>query len=198
MNSKKYYLLICTSLYAISFFFYFWFINNIEEKIPFFSVMIMLVLYLLYIIILIKSLINIIKDKRYIDIITIILLFLCTFLQFNFPFEESKINVEWNKYEKARYEVIELAKKDKLRFIGDTKTAVLPNNLKKVSQTGEIVVYLNEDKKQVIGFFINRGMLSGSKMLIYSNCGKKLINEKEKNAVNIKKIKEKWYYVETE
>ena len=116
---------------------------------------------------------------------------------FNFPYVTSKIKVEWNKYEKARYEVVELAKNDKLGFIGDTKIAILPNNYKKISQTGEILIYENSSENQMIGFFINRGMLSGSKILIYSTGGSELIEDNEKYIKNIKKIKKYWYYVET-
>lgn len=198
MFNKKYSLLIISILISIFSFLVNWYTYDMN---------ILLFLILFFIIFIsfnttfLKSIVYLYSeknDKKLIAFISIVILSITVVFNFNFPYETAKINAEWNKYENARYEVVELAKNDKLGFIGDTKSAVLPDKLKKVSQTGEVIVYQNDSESLVVGFFINRGMLSGSKLLTYSTGGKKLIKENEvHNIESIKKIKDNWYYVVT-
>ena len=70
---------------------------------------------------------------------------------------------------------------------------------KSVSSDGEIYVYQNDDN-QVISFWIFRGVLSGSTELIYTSTDEKLIYEnKSRNLITkIIKLKEHWYYIETD
>ena len=202
MLDKKYSLLISSILYFIFVFLLFWFINDLGNFVYIFffiPIVIPIIFFIfIYITLIIKSIENIIKKKNYIDVLSILILLFCTYLQFNFPFEEEKLKLEWNIYNDKRYKVIELVKKDKLGCIGNTISAPLPDNLKKVSQTGEILIYKSNKKKQVIGFFINRGMLSGSTLLIYSSNGKKDILDNVSDIITIKKIKNNWYFVKTD
>ena len=197
MFKKKYSLLISSILIFICSFIFNWYIYDVGLLL---SLLIFFIVSIVFIIIFVKSIVNLYskeEGKKIVAFISIIILSIMVIFNFNFPYVTSKIKVEWNKYEKARYEVVELAKNDKLGFIGDTKIAILPNNYKKISQTGEILIYENSSENQMIGFFINRGMLSGSKILIYSTGGSELIEDNEKYIKNIKKIKKYWYYVET-
>lgn len=195
---KKYSLLISSILILICSFLSDWYVYDMN-MLPF--LVIFIIVSISFIVTFLKSIVDLCSkkdDKMFIGFTSIVILFITIIFHFNFTYETSKINVEWNKYEKVRYEVVELAKKDKLGFIGDTKSAVLPDKLKKVSQTGEVLVYQNDTEKLIVGFFINRGMLGGSKLLIYSTGGKKLIKENElHNVESIEKIKENWYYVVT-
>lgn len=70
---------------------------------------------------------------------------------------------------------------------------------KSVSSDVEIYVYQNDDN-QVISFWIFRGVLSGSTELIYTSTDEKLIYEnKSRNLITkIIKLKEHWYYIETD
>ena len=198
MKNKKYFLLICSLLYLIISFIYSWFKYDLENIISIFCIIPMLILLIIYFIILINCLKNIFNDKKYFDIITIIILILCVFIQFYFPFEESKLKLEWDTYKDKRYEIIKLVKEDKLKKIEDTQAYTLPDNLKKISQTGEVLVYKNDKYVQVIGFFIIRGMIfSGSKLLVYSSNNKNDILDNISNINEINKIKDNWYYIET-
>ena len=198
MLNKKYSLLISSILFSICSFLFYWYTNNMNLLL---WIVLFFIIFILFIIITIKSITDLHSkkgDKILTAFISIVILSITIIFHFNFPYEMAKINVEWNKYKKARYEVVELAKNDKLGFIGDTKSAVLPDKLKKVSQTGEVLVYQNDGENLVVGFWVNRGMLGGSKLLIYSTGGKKLIKENEThNIENIKKINDNWYYVVT-
>lgn len=76
----------------------------------------------------------------------------------------------------------------------------LPNKYKKLSTSGQIFIYQNNEEGQVIGFWVFRGMLSGSIKVIYSTGGEDLIknNEKGHPIIKIEKLKDNWYYVETD
>jgi len=52
----------------------------------------------------------------------------------------------------------------------------------------------------MIGFLIFRGMLSGSTQLIYTSLDYNLIEENidKDSIIEVKKLKENWYYVITE
>lgn len=193
MFKKKYSLLISSILFLIGSFIFNWYTYDISIIL---FILLFVIFHGLFIIIIINCIKKISVNKT-ISFISIFIMLLTIILHFNFPFEEIKLNVEWNKYDELRYEVINLVKEDKLEFDLDTKIAILPNNYKKISQTGEILIYENSSENQMIGFFINRGMLSGSKILIYSTGGSELIEDNEKYIKNIKKIRDNWYYVET-
>ncbi|MBR5093833.1 MAG: hypothetical protein IK095_01935 [Oscillospiraceae bacterium] len=76
----------------------------------------------------------------------------------------------------------------------------LPMGYRRLSSDGQVFLYENDENGQVVCFWVFRGMLSGSFELIYSSGGEELIraNEKKIYVVRIEKLKENWYYVETD
>ncbi|MBQ7031423.1 MAG: hypothetical protein IJN13_03515 [Bacilli bacterium] len=83
--------------------------------------------------------------------------------------------------------------------VDDLGNVKLPNKYKKVSTSGEVAVYQNDEDGKVVAFWIFRGMQSGSVQLIYSTGGEELImdNETGHPIVSIDKLKDNWYYVVT-
>ena len=71
---------------------------------------------------------------------------------------------------------------------------------KYLSVDGEVYVYQNDEDGTQIGFWIHRGVLTGSEELMYSSNGEKLIKENETDhpIKRIKKLNKYWYYVITE
>lgn len=76
----------------------------------------------------------------------------------------------------------------------------LPYKYKKVSISGEVFVFQNDEEGQVIGFWALRGVQSGSVQLIYSTGGEKLIRDNETGhpIISIDKLKDNWYYLITD
>ena len=110
-------------------------------------------------------------------------------------FKENKVEVN---YEHERLHIIEMVKNNELKV--ENNSVLLPKEYKYLSKSGEIIVYVSKDDEQLIGFWLYRGMLSGSDILVYSTFGEELIKKYETNhpITNIEKLKENWYYVETE
>ncbi len=100
-------------------------------------------------------------------------------------------------HEKEMLEIIEKVKNDEFSH-DELGNVDLPDNYKSLSNTGQVFVTKNDEEGQVIIFWIFRGMLSGSVELIYSTGGEKLIKDNETGIVSIEKLKENWYYVQTD
>ncbi len=70
---------------------------------------------------------------------------------------------------------------------------------KMISNTGEVYVYKNDKDGQIIGFWILRGIApSGSISLLYSSVDQKEIKTIVAYIRKLKKLKDKWYYVEND
>lgn len=125
---------------------------------------------------------------------------LISIIFFFFPYREVKTRYELDKYEPERLQIIKMIEKGQLKPKDEIGNISLPNKYKKYSISDEVFLYQNNEKGQVVGFWVFRGMLSGSTELIYSSGGKKLIKTNETNhrITKIKKLKDKWYYVETD
>ena len=138
-------------------------------------------------------------NKSKLSLIAIIIVIISLILRFIFPFRNVKTILELYIYENERLEIIEKVKNKEIET-DENGNADLPKNLKKLSSDGEITVYQNDENGQVICFWIFRGLLSGSHQLMYSSGGEKLIKENETGhpIINIKKLKENWYYVDTD
>jgi len=134
--------------------------------------------------------------KKYLKIISLILI-LVSFFFLHYDFKLIKTKIELSLYEKERSIIIEKVKNNEFSYYYD-KNIKLPI-YKSVSSDGEIYVYQNDDN-QVISFWIFRGVLSGSTELIYTSTDEKLIYEnKSRNLITkIIKLKEHWYYIETD
>lgn len=139
------------------------------------------------------------NNKTKLTLIAIIIIIISLILRFIFPFRNVKTIFELYVYEDERLEIIEKVKNNEIE-IDEDGNADLPKKLKKLSSDREITVYQNDEDGQVICFWIFRGMLSGSHQLMYSSGGEKLIKENETGhpIINIKKLKENWYYVDTD
>lgn len=128
----------------------------------------------------------------------IIILFITAILVIFFPFRKIKTNIELVLYEKQRNEIIKNVKNNNYSYYyeGNIK---LPE-YEYTSSNGEIYVYQNDKNGTVISFWILRGIQSGSIELIYSDGEEKLIKENETGhqIKNINKLKDNWYYVETD
>lgn len=158
-----------------------------------------LLLFISYIKCLFDCLVKIHNEKNIINITTICILFINAVMILFFPFKEFKTYLELNLYEEDRNNVIELVKNNTL-VVDDYGNAKLSKKQKKLSISGEIKIYKNDDEGQVIGFWIFRGMLSCSRQLIYTSLDYELIEENlDKHAIiDVKKLKENWYYIITE
>lgn len=76
----------------------------------------------------------------------------------------------------------------------------LRRGFKSVSSSGEVYIVENNEAGQEIIFWIFRGMLSGSVELVYSTGGEEMIyaNESGHPIISVDKLKDDWYYVETD
>lgn len=168
-----------------------WFGDEIIARLFIFSVIINLILFIIYIILVIKTIKS--DNKLFIEILILMIIPILSFIDFRLY----KTKIELDKYMDERLEIIEMVKNNELEYYFE-KNIKLPK-YKNVSQDGEIYVYQN-DEEQVIGFWVFRGMQSGSTELIYSSKGEELIKENETGhpIIEIKKLKDNWYYVITD
>ena len=195
---KKYILLIISVIGMILSFLNSWFSDQLLDSLFIFVLIPSLILFVGWIICLVLSIIKLIKDKSVFNILSLIVVILTALLVLFFPFREAKVRFELNLYEEERLEVIKMIEDNKLK-VDDLGNVKLPNKYKKVSTSGEVAVYQNDEDGKVVAFWIFRGMQSGSVQLIYSTGGEELImdNETGHPIVSIDKLKDNWYYVVT-
>lgn len=196
---KKYFLLLSSFIVLVLSFVNSWYIGWLLDTFFIFAFIPSILLFITYIICFKFSIKKITKDKSIINIITICILIINAILIIFFPFEVAKTNLELKLYNDEREEIIEMIKNKDL-VADEHGNAKLPKDLKKTSTSGEISIYQNDENGQVIGFWIFRGMLSGSTELIYSSNGEELIrkNEAISSITSIEKLKDNWYYVITD
>ena len=193
---KKYNNLILSILILIFSFIICWYSDYLSSSLFVFGIVLDLILMLFFFIILIISIRNLKQKINVINILTIIILVATAILVLFFPFREVKMKYELKLYEKDRLEVINMIKDNELKP-DEIGNVTLPNKYKKLSTSGQVFVYKNSGKEQVIGFWVFRGMLSGSELLIYSSEGEDLIrnNINAYSITNIEMLKDNWYYV---
>lgn len=196
---KKYILLITSVIVMILSFLNSWFSDQMLDSLFIFALIPSLVLFVGWIICLVLSAIKIIKNKNVFNIISLIVTVLTVLLILFFPFRESKVRLELKLYEEERLEIIKMIEDNKLK-VDDLGNVKLPNKYKKVSTSGEVAIYQNDEDGKVVAFWIFRGMLSGSVQLVYSTGGEEIIrsSEIEHPIVSIDKLKDNWYYVVTD
>lgn len=176
-----------------------WYSDYLLNLLFVFYIILNLILLIGYFIFLIKNARNLKQKINVINILTTIMLVITAILVLFFPFRDAKIKYELNLYEKDRLEVINMIKSNELKS-DEIGNVTLPNKYKKLSTSGQIFIYQNNEEGQVIGFWVLRGTLSGSIEVIYSTGGEDLIknNEKGHPITKIEKLKDNWYYVETD
>lgn len=196
---KKYELLITSIVVLVLSFLNNWFFDELLDSLFIFILIPNLVLFIGWLICLIFSIINLIRDKRIINIISLIIVILTALLILFFPFRKTKVILELNLYENERLEIIKMVEDKKLKT-DEFGNVDLPYKYKKVSISGEVFVFQNDEEGQVIGFWVFRGVQSGSVQLIYSTGGEKLIRDNETGhpIISIDKLKDNWYYVITD
>lgn len=134
------------------------------------------------------------KSKKLIFKISSLFLFFFTILISFYDFRLLKTKIELNLYNDERMAIIKKISNNEFSYYykGNIKLPVY----KYVSSDGEVYVYQNDESCQVVGFWIYRGIMGESIQLIYSPSDKS-IYENLKNVSEIKKLKNKWYYVIT-
>lgn len=134
------------------------------------------------------------KNKKLIFKISSLFLFFFTILVSVYDFRLLKTKIELNLYNDERMAIIEKINNNEFSYYykGNIKLPIY----KYVSSDGEVYVYQNDKSCQVVGFWIYRGIMGESIQLIYSP-NEKIIYENLKDVSEIKKLKNKWYYVIT-
>ena len=138
---------------------------------------------------------NMSKNKSMFECFIILIYILNILVILFFPFRKIKTKLEFDLYMNDRLEIINLVKQQKSIY-NDSNIFVLPNEYKKVSTSGKIIIYKNSSEDTMIGFWIFRGMMSGSVQIIYSSGGEDLIMNSNLDIQHIAQLAENWFYVE--
>ena len=197
---KKYSLLIMSFLLLLVSFIAAWYEDHLFNHLFIFALPIYTVLFICFVVLLVMSIRRIIKERDYSGCFSILILALLVVLIAFFPFRDARVKYELNRFEADRLEIIRMIQTDQLRPKDEIGNVVLPAGYRRLSSDGEVFVYQNDENGQVIGFWVFRGMLSGSAELIYSSGGEEPIraNESGHPIRKIVRLKENWYYVETD
>lgn len=198
---KKYLLLILSILLLLISFAAAWYSDLLFDALFVLVIPIFLFLFICFIVLLVISIRRLIKYKERLCFASIAILALLLALIVWFPSRDARVKVELSCLEADRLKIVEMIRTDQLRPKDNIGNIDLPTGYKKLSSSGEVFQYQNDASGQVIGFWVFRGMLSGSIELIYSSGGEDLIWANERNIgpiTKIEKLKEYWYYVETD
>ncbi len=200
---KKYFSLLFSVFAFICNFLMFWYCGDLLNKYFVFVLIFIAITILILILSIIIECVCIyssikMREKNIINYISLAVSLLTVVIIVIFPFQDAKFNLEFKLYMDERQEVVEMVKNETI-VADDLGNAELPSEFEHITSDGNISVYQN-DKEQVIAFWIFRGMLSGSEQLIYSSQDEGLIyeNETAHSIISVKKIKEHWYLVVTD
>ncbi len=199
-HMKKHSLLILSILLLLGFFLTLWYGDHLFNHLFILVLPLYVILFVAFITLLVISIRRIVKQKEYSCFIVIAVLALIFVLAAFFPFRNARVRYELNRFETDRLEIVEMIKHNQLQPKDEIGNVVLPAGYGRLSSDGEVFIYQNDENGQVIGFWVFRGMLSGSFQLIYSSGGEDLIwaNESGHPITKIEKLKGNWYYVETD
>lgn len=126
-----------------------------------------------------------------------IIIFATLVMFFKFPYEEAKIKFDYKYLTPMRTKVVNKIVSGE---IDDSSSLVtLPLCYWLTTSDGTVFVYENDAEGVEVGFWVFRGMLSGSKIVVYSNGGEELIrkNESGYSISLLEQLGENWYYIET-
>ena len=197
---KKYSPLIIAIISVIIRFIYFWFHDEIYDSILIFLFPFIAILFLvLPTISLCQSFERLPKDRSWINISAAIISIFSIIMFFIIPFRDLKTKADIKFYERDMLKIVEHVKNNDWEDDG-IGNITLPKDFKHLSNSGQVTVLKNDEEGQVIIFWIYRGMLSGSTELIYSSGGEKMIKDNETGhpITSIERVKDNWYYVETD
>lgn len=175
-----------------------WYGNELYHSLFIFILFPILVLFIAIIANIVLSIIYIVKSpKKLVDFIPLMISILTVVTLIFFPFSDMKLNLEVNTLQEERYQVIEMVKNNLIEIEGNGN-AVVPSQYSKVSVDGEIIVYLNEGEDVVVGFWQERGVMSGYSAVVYSSKDEQLIQDNLYQIKECRKLKDHWYYVTAE
>lgn len=197
---KKYGLLILSILLLIVCFLLGWYYDRLASTALIFSAFaVILGLLACYVILLVLCVFRIIKYKAYINFFSIGVLGLLILLLLKFPFRDAKVKYELDHYEADRLKIVDMIADGQL-MPDQLGNVDLPLGSRWVSVSGQALVIQNDEQGQVIAFWIFRGMLSGSILLVYSSGGEELIRASQEGPyiARIEWLRDGWYYVETD
>ena len=198
VNKDNKYLVIAILLFILCFL-YNWYGDIILQMLFSLIIISIIILFLIYNIFLILTIIDVVKTKKKSSIIALIIYIIIPVFSFFFPFRKCRVNLEMVLYKNEREEIISKIK-DKVYISDEYGNIALPKIFKKVSTSGEVTVYENDNDGVLICFWIMRGVLSGSVQLMYSSGDEALIykNETGHKITYVEKLKDNWYWVETD
>ena len=158
-----------------------------------------IILFLIYNMFLILTIIDVVKTKKKSSVYSLIVYIIIPLFSLFFPFRKCRVNLEMVLYKNEREEIISKIK-DKEYISDEYGNIALPKIFKKVSTSGEVTVYENDNDGILICFWIMRGVLSGSVQLMYSSGADALIykNETGHKITYVEKLKDNWHWVETD
>lgn len=175
-----------------------WYFDIIYQSL-FSSVLILnFLIFMLYNVLLILTVINLVKTKSKTNIIALAIYLIIPIFSIFFPFRYYKVDLEMELYKRKRAEIIASVKNNEY-ILDENGNVKLPKDLKKVSTSGEITVYENDAEGVLICFWVMRGVAAGSVGVMYSSTDATLIykNETGHPITSIEKLKDNWYLVET-
>lgn len=193
-NEFSFLLLLITVICTIIWFAVEWFKYELLDILFIFALFLYLVLICIYIACFIAACMDVYKNKSYLSIVTILVIILGTFIIIKFPFIDVKFSFEFKTFYDEREEVINLIKNNELKP-DENNIVQLPLKYKKISNSGEVPVYVNKDNLQIIGFWIYRGtVVDEQEILIYTSEDEQSIKDNIKYIDSITKIDDQWYY----
>ena len=196
LKNKKY--LIGTIIFSIAMFAFLWFSDSIFDIFIFLALGGYLILFITYIVLVVLGIIKLTKGDHIQTAFGLLLLFAMFFVAINFPFREAKVQFEYKFFTPKRIEVINKIETGEIP--SDRALTDLPIGYRYLSSDGTVYVYENDEEGIQVGFWVLRGMLSGSMEVVYSSGGEDMIwkNETGHPIRSIEKLGANWYYVVTD
>ena len=193
---KKYRLLFLSILLFLVSFLAFWFSDWLWSLLWLFVLPIDLILLGSFVALLVFSIRQIIKNRKYVEFASVAMLILLAAVAAWFPFRDAKMKLEWDRYESSRLEVVEMIRNRQLQPVEGKRVISLPAGYRRVSTGGRVIQYQNDEDGLVIGFWIFRGIPDGSIEWIYSSEAEGLIKRNVYGIEKMEKLEDHWYYVE--
>ena len=198
---KKYRLLLLSILLLLISFVVAWFSDLLFDALFVLIFPLFILLFICFVVLLVESIKGLVKRKEKPCLASLAVLVLLFILITRFPFRDARVRLELNLLEEDRMKVVDMIRTDQLQPKDEIGNIILPDEYKMLSSSGEVFQYQNDEDGQVIGFWVFRGMLSGSVELVYSSGGEELIRANEARIgpiTRIEKLKNCWFYMETD
>lgn len=198
---KKFRLLLLSILLLLISFVVAWYSDLLFDALFVLIFPIFIILFICFIVLLVESIKGLVKRKEKPCLASLAVLVLLFILITRFPFRDARVRLELNLLEEDRMKVVDMIRNDQLQPKDEIGNIILPDEYKMLSSSGEVFQYQNDEDGQVIGFWVFRGMLSGSVELVYSSGGEELIRANEAHIgsiTRIEKLKNCWFYIETD